>query len=255
METEFGLFWRYNRRDNTVGYKIKNHRKVSNKLIALPVLGLAAIAATVAVGATGNANADTCPAATCSDTTTVKVVVGAVISLATPEKIDVNMAIPTSSGTFASGSGEIGVSTNDATGYSVYLTGISGDANRRLVHESVTSSYFSPISGKETPGSGGKFSTANTWGWSDNGTDYYPLQAYGAKNTSTVKTRLTNKSASTIGKSCTFNGSAQTNYECTTLTIGATGNTSLTAGTYTGKILVTAVPNSYSGISDYDTDR
>lgn len=227
-----------------MGNKIKNHRKVSRKLIALPVFGLAAIAATVAVGAADNVNADTCPAATCSDTTTVEVTVGAVISLATPDKITINMAIPSSSGTFASGSGEIGVSTNDATGYSVYLTGTNGDTNRRLTHETVSSSYFSPISAAETISTGGKFATNNTWGWSDNGTNYYPLQAYNTSHAAATRTRLIETSASTIGDSCTVDTTVLTNYECTTLTVGATGDTSLTAGTYTGTILVTAVPNS-----------
>ena len=239
----------------TVGYKIKNHRKVSNSLIALPVLGLAAIAATVAVGATDNVNADTCPASTCSDTTTVTVNVGAVISLSTPDKITVNMSIPTTNGTFASGTGEVGVSTNDSTGYSVYLTGTNG-GNTNLTHESVSSSKFATLSAAETVASGGKFATANTWGWTEGagGTTYYPLQAYNTQNTAAAKTRFIYKSASTIGKNtCTVNPLA--NYECSVLKIGATGNTSLTAGTYTGTILVTAVPNSYDSISDYDTDR
>gem|GEM_PF-3274658 len=239
----------------TVGYKIKNHRKISNKLVALPVLGLAAVASTVLVGAASSTFADTCPAATCSDTTTVEVTVGAVISLATPDKISVSMAVPSSSGTFASGTGIIGVSTNDASGYSVYITGTNG-GNTRLTHETVSSSYLSTISSSQTISSGGKFSTNNTWGWGSDGSTYYPLQAYGTVNTSSVKTRLVNKSASTIGKTCTTDDSvARTNYECNNLVIGATGDTSLTAGTYNGSVLVTAVTNSYSSISDYDTDR
>ena len=238
-----------------MGYNIKNHRKVSSKLIALPVLGLAAIATTVAVGAANNVNADTCPAATCSDTTTVNVTVGAVISLSTPDKITVNMAIPTSSGTFATGTGEIGVSTNDNSGYSVYLTGTNG-GNTDLTHESVASSKFTTLSSSETVTSGGKFSTSNTWGWAESAdsSTYYPLQAYNTVNTASVRTRFIYKTSSTIGKNtCTVSPIA--NYECSVLKIGATGNTSLTAGTYTGTILVTAVPNSYTPMSDYDTDR
>ena len=223
-------------------------------LVALPVLGLVAIAATVVFGTAGNVNADTCPAATCSDTVTVQVTVGAVISLSTPDRILVDMAIPTSSGVFASGSGEIGVSTNDSTGYSVYITGTSGDTNRRLTHESVSSSYFAPISGDQTVASGGKFSTNNTWGWSGDTAAtkvYHPLLAYGATHSSSTTTRFVYKTASTIGKNtCTVSPIA--NYECSNLYIGATGNTSLTAGTYTGTVLITAVPNSSASISSFE---
>ena len=247
-----------NERNITVGYKIKNHRKVSNKLIALPVLGLASLAMLIAFGATTNVNADTCPAATCSDTTTVQVTVGSVISLATPDKISISMAVPSSDGTFASGSGNIGVSTNDTSGYSVYLTGVSG-GNTELRHSdyngTTNTSKLTTITSSQTIATGEKFSSNNTWGWSANASDYYPLQAYGQKHTATVTTRFANKDESTISKSCTVDGTAYSNYECSTLTIGATGDTSLLAGTYTGTILVTAVPNSYSSISDYDETK
>ena len=245
-----------------MGYKIKTTKKrVSKKLIALPILGLASLAAVVVSGATVNVNADTCPAATCSDTTTVQVSVGAVISLATPDKISLSLESPSTGGTFVSGSGDIAVSTNDSSGYSIYLTGASG-GNTDLRHEdydgTTNTSKLTTIGSSQEIASDGKFSSSNTWGWSSDSTStktYYPLLAYGTVNTAADKTRLANESGSTINESCTIDSTTYSNYECQTIYIGVTGDTSLTAGKYTGTILVTAVPNSYSDISDYDTDR
>ena len=245
-----------------MGYKINNHRKVSEKLIVLPVLGLATITAGVVFGTNINVNADTCPASTCSDTTTVEVTVSPVISLATPDAIEVSMGIPTSSGVFASGSDLVGVSTNDSAGYAVYITGVSG-GNTDLRHSeyATNSAKFSTVASDQsvdTSSSSAKFGTNNTWGWSGDTTttkSFHALQAYGQKHTASVTTRFVNKTASTVGDTCTMGSTTYSNYECSTLYIGATGDNSIVAGTYTGEILLTAVPNSYADISDYDNTK
>jgi len=217
-------------------------KKRGGKLILLPILALLAICQVVVAGGGENTSA-----ASSAITETV-VNINSVIGISAPSTITVDMGIPTTAGKFASGSGTIQVSTNDPTGYSVYLTGTNG-GSVNLVHENApaVSSVFTPIGSTQTISGGTtKFSVNNTWGWSSNGSTYYPLKAYGQKHTSSVTTRYRRTNASTIS-----GGTMGT--DSSTLTIGATANTAMTAGSYSTHILLTAVANSDSAISDYDT--
>lgn len=212
---------------NTVGKKNKYHKKLGEKLILLPALGLAALSSAVVLGATPSSFAAT--SATDTDTTLVTVTVGSVISI-TAEDINIDMSTPSPTGSFATGTGEVKVKTNDISGYSVYLT--SNSASTTLDHESLSTAKINSISSDITiDASTTKFSTNNTWGWSSDGSLFHPVVAKGTKHSSTVTTlyRKTN-APSTAG-------------DTSTLTVGVTADSSLTSGKYTGTLLLTAIPN------------
>lgn len=235
MGSEFGLFWRYERKI-TVELLNRNHKKSrGNKLILLPVLGVAALASNVIIGA-----APSSFAATASDTTIVTVNVGSVISIAADD-IDINVSTPSPTGTFATGTGTVTVKTNDISGYSVYLTSNS-ETSTSLDHESVSSAKINSISATETiSGSTTKFATNNTWAWSNDGTTFNPVVVKGTKNTASIPTLYRKTTAPTPAG------------DTSTLTVGATIDSSLTSGKYTGTLLLTAIPNgNTTEIANYD---
>lgn len=203
--------------------------------LVFPVLGLAALSAGLLVGPIQDTNA-----ATDSQTTVVTVNVGAVIGLGV-DNITVNLPSPSPAGSFATGTGTVSVETNDSTGYSVYLTSNS-TTSTSLDHQSVSGASIASISSIETvSGATTKFATNNTWGWSSNGTTFNPVVTKGTKSTTAKPTlyRRTNTAATTADDS--------------TLTIGVTGDSTLTAGTYTGTLLLTAIPNSdTTSIADFE---
>ena len=211
------------RKENTVNIKTKKTNKTG---VFVPVLGFAALAAGLLVGPVQDTNA-----ATDSNTSTVTVNVGAVVGLGVTD-INVNMNAPAPTGTFATGTGTVSVTTNDVAGYSVYLTSNS-TTSTSLDHTTVSGKSIASIGAIETiSGSTTKFSTMNTWAWSNDGETFNPIVTKGTKSTVAKPTlyRRTNTASASVDNS--------------TLTIGVTGDSTLTAGTYTGTLLLTAVPNS-----------
>lgn len=221
-----------------MGIKNKNyHRKEGGKLILLPVAGLAVLSSVFALGAAPSTYADT------SATSTVTVNVDAVISIGVTD-IEFDLTAPSPAGTFASGTGTVNVKTNDKSGYSVYLTSNS-TTSTSMDHESLSSAKIQTIASTQTINAShtafDNGSTASTWGWSNDGTTFYPVTVKGTKSTASVPTlyRQTN-AASPAGDS-------------STLTVGVTGNSALPSGKYTSTLLLTAIPNSNTAtIADYD---
>ncbi len=194
-------------------------------MIVLPMLGLAALSSMVALGATPSTNAES------SATTKVTVNVGSVIAISSDD-IVIDIASPSPVGVFATGTGNVDVVTNDVAGYSVYLTS-NDETSTALTHESTEDSIASISSAISVDGSTvTKFATNNTWGWSNDGTVFNPIVAKGTKNSDSNTTlfRKTDTASATADRS--------------TLTIGVTADSTLTSGTYTGTLLLTAVPNS-----------
>lgn len=207
---------------------VKNIKTKKTKAgIIFPVLGLAALSAGVLVGPAVNTNA-----ATSTGTSTVSVTVGAVIGIGVTN-VNINMPSPAPTGSFATGTGTVSVATNDSTGYSVYLTSNS-TTDTSLTHTNGTSTIASIGSIQTISGSTTMFGTMNTWGWSNNGTAFNPIVTKGTKST-TAKPTLYRKT-----------NAASTTADNSTLTIGVTGDSTLTAGTYSGTLLLTAIPNSDS---------
>ena len=196
----------------------KNHK---NKLMLLPAFGIAALSSAVILGAAPASYADT------SATAKVTVNVGAVLAV-TAEDITINISAPSPTGVFATGTGTVSVSTNNATGYSVYLTSSTGATT--LDHETVATSKINSITeAQSVSGTGAKFSTANTWGWSNDGENFKPVMASGTAN----------------GASTLFHQtSAPTpSGDSSNLTIGVTANSALTSGKYNGTVLLTTITN------------
>ena len=205
-------------RKDTVGTNNKNHK---NKLVLLPAFGIAALSSAVVLGAAPASYADT------SATAKVTVNVGAVLAV-TAEDITINISAPSPTGVFATGTGAVSVSTNNATGYSVYLT--SNTEATTLDHETVATSKINSIAGEQSvSGTGAKFSTANTWGWSNDGENFKPVMAAGTAN----------------GASTLFHQSSAPapSGDSSNLTIGVTANSALTSGKYNGTVLLTTITN------------
>ncbi len=200
--------------------KYNKNNKI-NKLIMLPAFGIAALSSAVILGAAPSSYAAT------TATPKVDVTIGSVLAI-TAADIAINIASPSQAGVFATGTGTVNVATNNVSGYSVYLT--SNTTATTLDHESVSASKIASIaSAQSVSGTGAKFSTANTWGWSKDGTNFNPISAKGtAQGTSTLYRQTSAPSPSG---------------DASTLTIGVTANTSLTSGKYTGTLLLTAVGN------------
>jgi hypothetical protein len=204
----------------------RSYTKIKNKKLLLPVLGLAMLGSAVLIGATPSSYASD------SATSEVTVNVGTVISI-TAEDITIDMSAPSPTGTFATGTGQVSVKTNDVNGYSVYLTSNS-TTSTTLDHESVATSKINSIATSETVGGATtKFATNNTWGWSKDGSVFYPVLAKGEKDgiNDGVTLYRTTDAPSPSG-------------DTSTLTIGATVDSTLTSGAYTGTLLLTAVSNS-----------
>ena len=202
--------------------KIKKQNKGS---LFLPVLGLATLVTGIAFGPAQNTSAAT------TSNTTVTANVGAVISISATD-IVVNMSSPAPTGTFATGTGTVSVTTNDISGYSVYLTSNS-TTSTSLDHASVSGASIASIATNETISSlNTKFSAMNTWGWSNDGSVFHPVVVKGTKSTASIPTlyRRTSSSSAVADES--------------TLTIGVTGDSTLTSGQYAGTLLLTAIPNS-----------
>lgn len=227
-----------NERIFTVSKKYKGNKK---GLIALPVMGLAAITSAVLVGASPATNA-----ATSTDTSLVTVNVGSVIGINATD-IEFDLATPGVDGTFVSGTGTVAVKTNDVSGYSVYLTSNS-TTSTSLDHSSVSTSKINSISANQVINAGHpKFdnaSTASTWGWSSDGTNYRPIVTKGTASTAAISTLYRKTSTYATGASG----------DQSTLTVGVTGNSSLVSGEYTGTLLLTAITNSdVATICTYDS--
>lgn len=228
-----GIFWRYER--DTVRKNKNNKNKLGGKAIILSTLGLAALSSAVVFGATPNSFAAT------DVTAEVTVNVGSVIAI-TAEDIDIDISAPSPAGVFATGAGQVSVATNDSEGYSIYLTS-NDEFLTSLDHETIATSKIESIATSETiSGATTKFATNNTWGWSNDGSVFYPVQAKGTHN---------DELHSAITRYRETNGPSS-NGDVSTLTVGATVDSTLTSGTYSGTLLLTAIVNSIPNMCAYE---
>ena len=137
---------------------------------------------------------------------------------------------PTSTGEFTSGSAELTVSTNNETGYSLYLSTANGKATLDSINPATTTAV-QPVSGNVAADDFG----ANTWGYNlDKGaaTDSITYQA--------VPTTATAPQATTAGPTLGDGTLAADTYS---LNFGALINSDLPSGTYTNTVTVSVVAN------------
>ena len=137
---------------------------------------------------------------------------------------------PTENGTFKSKTLPVTVSTNNETGYSLYLSIADGKTDNKLKPSAATnSSVINPVTGTPTPTS--TSFAANTWGYNlgkDAATDATTYQA--VPTTATTPQQTT--SVPTSGNGDSYN-----------LTFGTKVNTVLPADTYSTQVVLSAVTN------------
>ena len=137
---------------------------------------------------------------------------------------------PTSTGEFTSGSAELTVSTNNETGYSLYLSTANGKATLDSINPATTTAV-QPVSGNVAANDFG----ANTWGYNlgkDAATDNTTYQA--------VPTTATTPQATTAGPTLGDGTLAADTYN---LNFGALINSDLPSGIYTNTVTVSVVTN------------
>ena len=137
---------------------------------------------------------------------------------------------PTSTGEFTSGSAELTVSTNNETGYSLYLSTANGKATLDSINPA-TATAVQPVSGTVAADRFG----ANTWGYNlgkDAATDSTTYQA--------VPATATAPQATTAGPTLGDGTFAADTYN---LNFGALINSDLPSGTYTNTVTVSVVAN------------
>ena len=137
---------------------------------------------------------------------------------------------PTSTGEFTSGSAALTVSTNNETGYSLYLSTANGKATLDSINPATTTAV-QPVSGPVAADGFG----ANTWGYNlgkDAATDSATYQA--------VPTTATAPQATTAGPTL---GDSTLAADIYNLNFGAFINSDLPSGTYTNTVTVSVVAN------------
>ena len=137
---------------------------------------------------------------------------------------------PTSTGEFTSGSAELTVSTNNETGYSLYLSTANGKATLDSINPATTTAV-QPVSGNVAADGFG----ANTWGYNlgkEAATDDTTYQA--------VPTTASAPQATTAGPTLGDGILAADTYN---LNFGALINSDLPSGTYTNTVTVSVVTN------------
>ena len=132
---------------------------------------------------------------------------------------------PTQGGTFEKNSTELSVSTNNETGYSLYLSTANGKSTLASLNPSVTDMIGAVSGTVEESGFGD-----NTWGYNlSEGTPSGNLTYQAVPGDSTVQKG--------------FGSEGPTASDTYTLTFGTKVNTSLPSGTYSNQVVVSVVAN------------
>ena len=133
--------------------------------------------------------------------------------------------VPTQDGTFSSSAATLSVSTNNETGYSLYLSTANGKSTLASLNPSVTNT-IGAVSGTVKESGFGD----NTWGYNlSEGTPSDSLTYQAVPGDSTVQKG--------------FGSEGPTASDTYTLTFGTKVNTSLPSGTYSNQVVVSVVAN------------
>ena len=160
-------------------------------------------------------------------TSKVKLTVNPVISISLQNALNVDV-LPTQDGTFRSNTAALSISTNNETGYSLYMA--TGNGENTLTSQNPgTSSVISAVNGGENGVTSANFGN-NTWGYNLSQEAVSSATAYKAVPTATGDTALISTSSPT--EADTYN-----------LTFGTKVDTSLPSGTYSNDVVVSVVAN------------
>ena len=157
----------------------------------------------------------------------VKLTVNPVISISLQNALNVNV-LPTQDGTFRSNTAALSISTNNETGYSLYMATSNGKNTLTSQNPSI-SNVISAVDGGEDGVTSANFDN-NTWGYNLSQEAVSDATAYKAVPTATGDTALITTESPT--KADTYN-----------LTFGTKVNTSLPSGTYSNDVVVSVVAN------------
>ena len=157
----------------------------------------------------------------------VSLSVAPVISLSLQDTVAVDVT-PTQDGTFSSNTAALSISTNNETGYSLYMA--TGNGENTLTSQNPgTSDVISAVNGGDNGVTSSNFGN-NTWGYNLSQDSVSDATAYKAVPTATGDTALITTSSPT--EADTYN-----------LTFGTKVDTSLPSGTYSNDVVVSVVAN------------
>ena len=157
----------------------------------------------------------------------VSLSVAPVISLSLQDTVAVEVT-PTQDGTFSSNTAALSISTNNETGYSLYMA--TGNGENTLTSQNPgTSSVIAAVNGGDNGVTSANF-TNNTWGYNLSQEAVSDATAYKAVPTANGDTALITTSSPT--EADTYN-----------LTFGTKVDTSLPSGTYSNDVVVSVVTN------------
>ena len=157
----------------------------------------------------------------------VSLSVAPVISLSLQDTVAVEVT-PTQDGTFSSNTAALSISTNNETGYSLYMATSNGE-NTLTSQNPGTSNVISAVNGGDNGVTSSNFGN-NTWGYNLSQEAVSDATAYKAVPTATGDTALISTSSPT--EADTYN-----------LTFGTKVDTSLPSGTYSNDVVVSVVAN------------
>ena len=157
----------------------------------------------------------------------VSLSVAPVISLSLQDTVAVEVT-PTQDGTFSSNTAALSISTNNETGYSLYMA--TGNGENTLTSQNPgISNVISAVNGGDNGVTSSNFGN-NTWGYNLSQDSVSDTTAYKAVPTATGDTALISTSSPT--EADTYN-----------LTFGTKVDTSLPSGTYSNDVVVSVVAN------------
>ena len=157
----------------------------------------------------------------------VSLSVAPVISLSLQDTVAVEVT-PTQDGTFSYNTAALSISTNNETGYSLYMATSNGE-NTLTSQNPGISNVISAVNGGDNGVTSANF-TNNTWGYNLSQDSVSDTTAYKAVPTATGDTALITTSSPT--EADTYN-----------LTFGTKVDTSLPSGTYSNDVVVSVVAN------------
>lgn len=160
-------------------------------------------------------------------TSKVKLTVNPVISISLQNALNVDV-LPTEDGTFSSNTTALSISTNNETGYSLYMATGNGE-NTLTSQNSGISNVISAVNGGDSGVTSANF-TNNTWGYNLSQDSVSDATAYKAVPTANGDTALITTLSPT--EADTYN-----------LTFGTKVDTSLPSGTYSNDVVVSVVAN------------
>ena len=160
-------------------------------------------------------------------TSTVKLTVNPVISISLQNALTVDI-LPTQDGTFSSNTATLSISTNNETGYSLYMATSNGENTLTSQNPSI-SNVISAVNGGDNGVTSSNFGN-NTWG--------YNLSQEAVSDTTTYKAV-----PNATGDTALITTESPTEADTYNLTFGTKVDTSLPSGTYSNDVVVSVVAN------------